>query len=1397
MGETVSANEPGLTPLTYAQRPIWIGQRLDPDSPLYNMAFAFELDASLDRDAFRRAWRHVARSSDALRTRILVEGGHGFACIGDDEPAVDIVDDPASIGEDFVDWCRRRSRRPLPLESSLVDTVLAALPGNRTGWYLNQHHLIADAHSTALVYRRVAEAYGRVLSGEELTKPTPVGYYEAAAALLADSTGERATAHWAERRALGASRISPYGEPAVPSATASARHTLHLGTARSQRLVEICSMPELASLSVDMSGFALFAALLSGWLSRVGAATEVGFDAPVAGRPTPSARSTVGLFMEMFPFHTSVRSDDTFVTLAARCLAETQELLRHALPGLGSGSRDTAANVVLNYVPVRFGEFAGIPAQVEWVHPDHADRIHALRLQVHDFSASGSRVLHFDFNETTFSERRRRRAVGHFERLLDAMLEAPGRQLAEVDLLCDGERSSLGSLEPTTSAPLPDRSVLQAFFEQAETTPERVAVRENGRETTFASLRRAVEAEAARLRRHGVQAGDRVALLAPRSRDVVVGLLGALRAGAAYVPLDPGHPPERIAYSLRDCEARLLLAGDEVDTSGLPEGTTVLPLAQAGAATELSDVLPSLPLLDDLAYVMYTSGSSGRPKGVLVEHRGLSDYIDSAARTYVRGERLAFPLFTSLAFDLTVTSLFLPLVTGGTLEIYPETEGPVDTALLDVVDANAVDFIKLTPSHLSLLRRLDISGSRLRRMVVGGEDFKTALAAAVDAQFDGALEIYNEYGPTEAVVGCITHRFDPLRDLGARVPIGLPAEHVRVQLTNAAATPVPEGTPGELWLERIGLARGYLKLPELTAERFVPSDDDPARKRYRSGDRVRLTESGTLEFLGRVDRQVKVSGWRIEPGEIEAALLAVDGIDECAVVVRRGGAKTGFSPPEKHCTRCGLPSNFPRATFDADGICSVCRTYESIRGRAAAYFKSMNQLRRLFDESRRRHQGPYDCMMLLSGGKDSTYALARLVDMGLSVYAFTLDNGFIAEQAKDNIRRVTEQLGVPIEFATTPAMDAIFRDSLQRFSNVCHGCFKTIYTLSTRRADELDIPIIVTGLSRGQMFETRLTEEMFRSDTFSPEDVDAAVLTARRAYHRVDDEVARSLDVEVFDDDEIFERIRYVDFYRYCDTSLDEMLDYLARELPWIRPEDTGRSTNCLINDVGIWVHKRERGYHNYALPYSWDVRLGHKRRDAALEELDDDIDREHVRAVLDQIGHPEPDEAADVAPQIEAFYVASDDRGDEDVRDALAHRLPEPMMPTTLRRLDEIPLTVNGKVDERALPSPHEDRPGRPAYRRPEGPVQEFLAGAWQQELGVSQIGVEDDFFALGGTSLGAMGTMVRLCREFDIELPLQTLFTAPRLGDLARAAEQKILDDISQLSEAERRRLRGQDDH
>ncbi len=423
---------------------------------------------------------------------------------------------------------------------------------------------------------------------------------------------------------------------------------------------------------------------------------------------------------------------------------------------------------------------------------------------------------------------------------------------------------------------------------------------------------------------------------------------------------------------------------------------------------------------------------------------------------------------------------------------------------------------------------------------------------------------------------------------------------------------------------------------------------------------------------------------------------------------------------------------------------------------------------------RSREHGEYDCLHLLSGGKDSTYALYQLVDRGWRVHALTLDNGYISEGAKENIRRTVADLGITHEFATTPAMQEIFRDSLDRYSNVCQGCYKTIYTLGVARAHELGIPVVVTGLSRGQFFETRLVPHQFERGRFDPDAIDQTVLEARRVYHQTPDAVTQLLpEQRLFDDGSILDEIEFLDFYRYVDVDLAELYRYLEQRAPWVRPADTGRSTNCSINVAGIQVHRRERGYHNYAEPYSWDVRLGHKTRDEALDELDDEVDDDEVARLLAEVGY-EPKTGG----VLTAWYQSADgsELNPAEIRRQLRERLPEHAVPSAYVRLDELPLAASAKADPSLLPAPTRFHRHGSTQVAPSNPIEVRLCEIWAELLGLDGVGVTDDFFDLGGASLEALETVAAIDAEFGTDLPDAAVFRARTVRELAIVVDQAL---------------------
>ncbi|UQA59897.1 amino acid adenylation domain-containing protein [Polyangium aurulentum] len=433
-----------------------------------------------------------------------------------------------------------------------------------------------------------------------------------------------------------------------------------------------------------------------------------------------------------------------------------------------------------------------------------------------------------------------------------------------------------------TAAPHPESQPVHALFEeQATRTPEAVAAIAGSRSVTYADLARNAQKLASLLRRSGVSAGSRVAILLERSPDMLIALLGTLKAGAAYVPLEPSHPEAYLRSVVNSCGAVLVLT-----EPALAERLRDLPVRKV-FLSEIDGEFPDgeAPVLspEDPAYVLYTSGTTGRPKGVVVPHRALTNYVWWARALYLGSEPGVLPLYSSLAFDLTVTSIFVPLIGGGTVVAYAGSSTAV--ALMDALEDNRVDTVKLTPSHLSLVTTGKNHGSKIRRLIVGGEILPTALARRALESFGPDVAIWNEYGPTEATVGCVVHRFDPERDTRASVPIGRPAANSRVYVLRDGSSIAAEGETGELFLAGACLALGYLDDPGRTRESFLESPLVKGEIMYRTGDLARFLPGGLLEFLGRNDTQVKFNGHRVELEGLKAILDQHPAVRDSVVLV--------------------------------------------------------------------------------------------------------------------------------------------------------------------------------------------------------------------------------------------------------------------------------------------------------------------------------------------------------------------------------------------------------------------------------------------------------------------------------------------------------------------------------
>lgn len=1371
-------------PLSKGQMMIWMGQQLYPDEPLYNSPFIFRFSVRLDQQRFIAAFERVLQESDALRTVFSQDGGQPRQRVVTDFnfslPCFDWspTKDPKAR---LKDWLPTQLKEIFQLEQRGFSSSLIKLGTTDWVWYFNPHHLVLDAWGVAVIYQRLVALYESYETALKETLPPYREFLQQEARLHAEEpVNSTKASYWRELAKQLGPKPSFYGRTDQLRSGQSERITLELGTDLRDGLEKLCQDTRFRHWTADLSRFNILTTLLFAFLNRISGQSELAVGTPAHNRPNAAFRNTPGQFIELLPLAVELEEGETFSSLHEKVRTAYNGFLKHAQAGVTSPEMARALNVVINYINAKYPSFEGHNPEVAWLHPGHHDPGHPLRLQVYDFLGEGQLRLELDLNTDYFPAALRQQLPKQLAQLFAAFVAKPDGLIAEAAIVAPEKANLIAG----PALDFAEQDILPLFQQQLTANPDSTAVSMGEQQLSYASLEAAANRLAHFLRDRGIQPEDRLVVYHRRHPNLLTAIWAALKLGATYIPIAADSPPERALKIIDSSAADLILTeaklAKELGSTGLT--TIELDTDEGMIAVHSAEAISFKPEPASAAYILYTSGSTGMPKGVVISRAALANYVQWAGQTYLSKKTEVFPFFTTVGFDLTVTSLFVPLCHGGELRIYEEPPpGLPDLSLFRVLEEGRAEIIKLTPSHLALVRGQDLRKSKIKTLIVGGENFSLELAQAISDQLAAGAIIYNEYGPTEATVGCIVHRFNPQQDSAASLPIGRPIANMGAYVLDQGGNPLPAGLAGELYLSGQGLADGYWSLPKETRQRFLDDPWQPGQKMYRTGDLVRQQLDGSLAFLGREDRQVKFRGFRIELNEVEASLEEQAELNQVAVELLDGRAD-GFALADHYCSNCGLPSNYPSAEFDEEGVCQLCRGFAEYEAKTRDYFRNMEDLRTLLHGSAQGAKGDYDCMMLLSGGKDSTYALGQLVELGLRVLAFTLDNGYISEQALANVKRVTDELGVDCVVGSTPAMDAIFVDSLQRHCNVCNGCFKTIYTLSTQIALEKNIPFIVTGLSRGQFFETRLTEELFWEGKAAGKDIDTVILEARKLYHRAEDAVQQHLDVSMFETDEVFEKVQFVDFYRYCDATLDEMLTYLDQRLPWDRPTDTGRSTNCLINQVGIYIHKKEKGYNNYAFPYSWDVRIGHKERDAALEEINEEVDEAEVKRIMEEIGYRET--AAEDRKQLVAFYATAQTTSVKKLRDQLARRLPAYMIPTHFVEVEEMPLTANGKIDRKALREKRVYRMAETAeFVAPATDIEEMLAEIWQEVLALDKISVHDKFLDLGGHSLTAIRLSARLSETLELEIPLTVVFDHPTIASQAVYIEgllQRLLEEL-----------------
>ncbi|MDQ1592737.1 MAG: hypothetical protein QOG71_3364 [Pyrinomonadaceae bacterium] len=894
----------GSVPLSFAQQRLWFLDQFEPDSAVYNIPAAVRLKGALDVSALERSFNEVVRRHEILRTSFALVDGQPAQEIGDAHAsALPVLDLSALDAGEREREVRRRAaaEAQLPFDLARVPlwrATLLRLADDEHVLLLTMHHIVSDAWSMGILIREVAtlyEAYTR--DAQSPLAELPIQYADFARWQREWLTGERLEAqlaYWREQLRDSPKLLELPTDRPRPAV--QRYHGASVPFTLSRELTE-----ELQGLS-RQEGVTLFMTLLAAFkivLARYSGTADVAVGTPIAGRSRAELEELIGFFVNTLVLRTDLAGNPTFRELLGRVREVTLGAYAHQDVPFERLVEELQPARELSHAPlfqVMFTlqnaprpslELPGLTlAQVEL---DTGTAMFDLSLSVEETPRGLFGV--FEYNTDLFDAPTIKRLAGHLQNLLAGVVAAPRRRVSDVPLLTADESRQLLSAWNETREDYPLDTPLHELIEaQAGRTPDAVALFFEDEQLTYRELNARANQLAHYLRSQGVVPETIVGICMERSLDMVTGLLGIMKAGGAYLPLEPEYPKERLAYMLRDARVHVILTQRKFAESLPPHAARIVSvetdgdeIARASTRNPASGVTAA-----NLIYIIYTSGSTGEPKGAMLAHRGVTNCLLWMQQRHQLTTEDRVLLKAPLSFDSSVWELFWPLMVGASVVIARAGEQRDSAYLAGLIARRRVTTVHFVPSMFQVFleeKNLEACDS-LRHVVCGGEALPVTSVGRFYERLTG--ELHNFYGPTETSIGTIDYVCSAKDVDRWIVPIGRPIANTECYLLDERLQPVPVGVPGELYTGGVGLARGYVGRPALTAERFIPAPfgDERGARLYRTGDRARYLADGDIEFLGRADHQVKLRGLRIELGEIESALGKHPAVHDVVVVVR-------------------------------------------------------------------------------------------------------------------------------------------------------------------------------------------------------------------------------------------------------------------------------------------------------------------------------------------------------------------------------------------------------------------------------------------------------------------------------------------------------------------------------
>lgn len=875
---------PVFYPLTQPQRGIWYTEKFYPHTGITNILGTMSQKGYIDFDLLSKAINLTIKYNDGLRLRIIEDSKGPLQYVAEHQDMdFELLDFSDQNGWDGLrEWIDHERRIPFTLGHSVpYKFALFKISEDEGGMFFKGHHCIVDAWAITLMVNQINNYYSQLLKGIEpdpIVCPSYIEYIESELLYCESDEFFKSKEFWNNKFST------------IPELTALKTRKQRFDSCEAERKTffiskELTTQINQYAEDLGVSVFVLMSAILAIYLHKVLDRNDIIIGTPLLNRPGMKEKLTIGMFIETVPFPINVNPNWDFETFILQLSQVWRELRKHRYPypllleDIRSRQKlsSNLYDIMLDYQNAKFDNF-GFKMEPFFSGSEAS----SLCFHISDRENTGQLRVDIDYQVDLFAEQEIIALYGHLINICQQGINNPKQKITDFQLLDAQEREFLIYGVNNTKVEYPENCTVQDLIEkQAALSADKTAVICGDNSLTFTELNKWSNRLARLLREQGVSRGNIVALMTNRSIEMIVGMAAILKAGAAYLPLDPNYPLERAQFMLEDSGASLLLTNISVDTSlyNIPcidlRNTSSLPIDNSN--------LDNLNKPSDLAYVIYTSGSTGKPKGVMIEHRSVCNFFTAMNCCLDLREKTILSV-TTMSFDIFVFESLLPLALGLTTAIANEEEQLNPLALKRFIISNQVNILQTTPSRMSLLMLDDefMKGlDSLTDIILAGEPLPEDLLSRLKACT--SARIFNGYGPTETTIYAT---FADLTDKND-VNIGTPIANTQVYILDNFLNPMPKDIPGELYISGAGVARGYLNRPDLTAEKFVPNPFVPNSIMYRTGDLAKWGFDNSIYFIGRRDSQVKLRGYRIELGEIEQTLLAHERISDAVVLLQR------------------------------------------------------------------------------------------------------------------------------------------------------------------------------------------------------------------------------------------------------------------------------------------------------------------------------------------------------------------------------------------------------------------------------------------------------------------------------------------------------------------------------